>query len=442
MAGNKLSGLHLPRGVLIWGSLAVLLALGSLTTLVDFASLSGRETRRANEEGQRAIIDPNTGLVALNTKKDTPAFDVAAEADAPPPAAATHEAAVPAAHEEHAAAPPPTEQPAPPAEMPATPAPAAVSTAPVASPAGLEALRTTPASDALPASTRSAQSLVAAPAREITEMVEGLAIPKRGDKDVTAATLYARPFTRKADQHLLTIVITDVGLSPASLPLIMNLPREVTLAFSPYTRSSAEAIASMRNAGFETWVTLPMMGARYPQDDPGPLGLINTMPSEEVRRRLREVLAATPGAVGVVFPTDEAMSSKYESFLPVMKDIESRGLYMLSTHPTRSLGQIAKEATLQEDMRRSDSILDPTPDSAQIQSKLSGIVDAIKAQDSFILVTSARPQTLELLRDWFSRTTLEEPIMLAPLSAHYKEIAPEAPPAAEEKPAGGHGGGH
>lgn len=468
MAGDRKFRLPRPQGAVLWAPIAALLALGTLTTVIDLLSVPQQETARAVAERQRYTVNPSTGEVVLAREDgtaETPAeeFDVAApeapelstqeepaaeHAEAAPKEEAAEEAA-PApedAHaektEESASAEEPSAEPAAetPTEPPAdTPAPVAASEPPP--PAGLPTLRTTPVmTDIATSVPRSADSLVPAPAREITETVDGLALPKRGDKGVTAATLYASPFKRKPEQVLLSFVVVDAGLNPQSIGLLLGMPKEISVAYSPYARKENAYSEQMRAMGHEVWTMLPAMTDRYPNDDPGPLGIISRMPAEEAIRRLREVLAAIPGSIGVVLPSNESLAAQKGGLASVIAELNTRGLFLLSTHPSRGLDHLTSDRTAMPMMHRADLLLDPEADESQIRSKLAGLIASATEKGEYLVVLSARPQTLELLRDWLKETKLEAPITLAPLSAMYQPKVEAAPK--EEAPADdGHGGG-
>lgn len=432
MAGPRFSHLRLPTGAPLWATLCGLLVLGILTTVLDLYAAPLAEQARANASNQRAIIDPATGTVSLGAGNSsaTDTFDVA-DATTPPTAAEDPAPATDPASE----TPPNVSDPAP------TPDPIAASeTGGGALPAGLEALRTTAEPVSTPIITRTRESLVIAPAREITETVDGLTLPKRLQSGASPAVLYAHPFNRTAEQHLLTFLITDAGMDAQSLPLILALPREISVAFSPYARAPQASIETLRNGGFEVWAMAPSMGERYPQDDPGPLGLIASLPTEELLRRLRQVMSDITGSVGFVLPPDESLSDHSKAFTPLLAEIAQRGLLLVSSHPTHSLEQLSRDKKLQEIIRRSDMLLDPEPNAADIEAKLAGLLATAQAKDTFVVTLSARPQTLRILGKWLEKNTLPAPVVLAPMSAHYQpKEAPPAPEAPAES--GGHGGG-
>ncbi len=304
-------------------------------------------------------------------------------------------------------------------------------------PAASTGLRTEPITVNLTAPTRTKDSLVMAPAPEVTEEIDGMKLPKRGDKDVTPAKLYAHPFERKPDQVLISFVVLDAGLDPQSIGLIMALPNEVSIAYSPYGVKRNPYTEHLRASGHELWAMVPTMNDSYPADDPGPMGLVSRMPAEEIQRRTRMILAALPGTVGLVLPANETLSLHGESLKPALDEMETRGLLMMTANIGRPLDQLTRDEKQREHLRRADIILDPEPDETQIRSKLAGLLATAKEKGELMVVLSARPQTLTLLSEWLQEVKLEAPMALAPLSAMYvPSAAPEAAPAEE---GGGHG---
>lgn len=420
-----LHALHtrLPRATLLWAGLCLLLTLGLLTTLADLTSLPGAELRAANSNGQRVIIDPVTGTVSGTAKPaDSQPFEVSEgeEIDSAPDSESSESSSAE-----------PTQEAEVPAEEPVA--------APAGAPADAPTLRTDAQKVDLPQSASSHESIVAAPAPEITETGKQL-LPKRGEKGSTASALYAKRFQRQESTSYITLLLTDVGFNDATLAQILKLPREVTVAVSPYALDPKPQITLLHMAGYETWGMLPAQSSRYPQDDPGPLGLVRGQGDKEQLKRLKQVMSSTLGAAGLVLPPDEAFTEG-EEFPAILKEVDGRGLFLLSTHPGRSVAQLTKDAAIAEHIRRADLALDGTESTAQFTSKLAGLKELAREQGKLIVVATARPHTVELLAAWLEDAGLGSDVALAPLSAMYGPDKPPPPPEpVEEKKSSG--GGH
>lgn len=430
MAGKGFMRLPSVPSVLPWFLLSALLIVGATTSLKDLMHLPLSQTREANLRGQRFVANPMTGEILMEVRAKGAkgdGFDVAKPSEKP--------------------AEPPTEKPAStPETAPTQAADANASTSPAKPadasmadenlPASTPLLRTTPSVEAeLTMPAHSKNSLVRAPAPEVTETVDGMQLPKRGDKDASPAKLYARPFRRNGKQVPLSFVVMDAGVDVQSIGLLMNLPPEVSVAYSPYARGNNYS-EHLRAAGHEVWTMLPAMSEHYPNDDPGPMGVIAKMPTEEITRRVQMVMAAVPGSVGLVMPANENISTQKDGVLPILSEVEKRGMLLASTHPTRSLEQFTKDPKLSAILRRADLILDEDADESQIRSKLAGVLDSAMEKGEYLVVMSARPQSLNLLKDWLSVTKVDAPVVLAPLSALYQ---PKDAPEVKAEDEGGHG---
>jgi polysaccharide deacetylase 2 family uncharacterized protein YibQ len=413
MAGKRNIRIPSPNPLTLWAAFAALFSLGLLTTLVDLLALPAAQTKLAYEQRQRFTVQPLTREVSLGatSSEQNPdsAFDVGTKDEAPPPADAEPEEI-----EDDPFVPPDDTDPAP--EAAVQPAPTPDATLPEGSPV----LRTQPVAMPLGDIQRTKTSLVAAPAPEVTEIIDGKKLPKRGENEVIPSRLYAHPFKRKPEQVIVSFVVMDAGVDAQSTPLLMNLPPQVSIAYSPYTRAAESSSEHMRARGHEVWTMLPVMGERYPADDPGPFGLIAKLPADAMLERVHNSLAAVPGSVGVVLPPDEALSQQKAGLVPALKEVDARGMLVVSTNPTRSIDQIVPEKAMRPLLRRADLVLDPTPNDSQIQSRLAGLVDAAREKGEFMVVLSARPQSLEILRKWLAENPLPEPLQLAPLSAFFQ----------------------
>ncbi|MBN8543855.1 MAG: divergent polysaccharide deacetylase family protein [Alphaproteobacteria bacterium] len=425
----------------VWVGLTVLLTLGVLNTIVDLVGVPAAQTSLALQSQQRVVIDPKTGAVsgADRPKASSPqaapkeasaeTFDVGkAEKKATPPKVPAQKPITPEGD-----VPRPTEPVQPSNE-------ASEEILPDDAPA----LTTAPSGTNIKSVARTKDSLLSAPAPEVAEITPEGALPKRGKgKDVTPAMLYSRNYVRKDDVATIHFVVLGLGFSSDIQLLAQELPPEVSFAFSPYGESLSQAIEAARNDGHEAWIDLPVQTEGYPQDDPGPLGLIATLTPDSFDKRLNVILRTVVGAVGVIFPNDETLSGTATVFSNTLKSIDSRGLIALSTHPKRTISELANEKEIKKILAKSDLVLDDVPNESVIKSKLAGLIDSAKERGQLIVLLHARPQTLILLKNWLTRN-MQEGVELAPLSAVILRPAPMLQPGdveAAPKPAAGHGGG-
>jgi polysaccharide deacetylase 2 family uncharacterized protein YibQ len=445
----KIPGSPATRAWFLWVAMCVLLSVGILSTVLDLFAVAPAQRELAQKAEQRVMIDAKTGKIlgadvapadvkpaaaAPVTPDPVPETKPVAEPDpapaptpeatsATPPAPAAQAtpeaAATTPAFDVGEAAPAPTEAAASPATPPTgtAPTPAAEPAAP-ALVSGDSAPMLSSASDdaATITSTVSKESLISAPAPEVSEKTPEGILPKRGENQVTPAQLYSRHFAPQPKTFPLHFVVLGVGFSTETLALARQLPLAVSFSFSPYAPHLSKALEASRNDGHEAWMDLPVQSVGYPQNDPGPLGLIASLTKEDFTKRLNKMLIAAPGIVGVVLPQEESLSAAPAIFTDLLDALDKRGLLMLSTHPKRRIQELGTKAGLQDIIVRSDVMLDDVPSEAAIKSKLAGLIGQTRERGRLVVTLQAQPQTLTLLAEWLKTAKLQD-VVLAPLSA-------------------------
>lgn len=432
----KIPGSAATRAWFLWVAMCVLLSVGILSTVLDLLAVAPAQKTLAQKLEQRVTIDAKSGKI-LGAKMPQPSTQPAPAR--PDPVAKAKPVAEPAP--EPAPAPEAAPTPAPAAEPAPQTTPEAAATAPAfdvgesvpapaetvpstkvgADPATASGdsapmLSSTSDSTATITSTVNKESLITAPAPEVSEKTPKGILPKRGENQITPAQIYSRHFSPQPKTFPLHFVVLGVGFSTETLALARQLPPAVSFSFSPYAPHLSKALEASRNDGHEAWLDLPVQSVGYPQNDPGPLGLIASLPQEDFIKRLEKNLIAAPGIVGVVLPQEESLSATPAVFTDLLDSLDKRGLLVLSTHPRRRIQELGTKAGLQDIIIRSDVMLDDVPSEAAIKSKLAGILEQTRTRGRLVVTLRARPQTLLLLSKWLETNTPQD-IVLAPLSA-------------------------
>ena len=417
---------RLPRGNVLWVILCVLLGLGAISSVLNLMREPTREQARAVAVAQRLVYDAQTATLIgggkphaenAKTKNAAPkhdvSFDVADEEDATAPAGADAPAAT---------------------DTPADAGTPAANAAPEETSAQGEALNTTPAAALRPVA-RNDESLVPAPAPEISEQSEFGPVPKISG-DNSAAKLYARRYQAKEGTMSLAIVVTGLGFSQEALAIALSLPKDISLSFSPYAPTLSKHIEVMRNGGHEAWVDIPTQTPDYPATDPGPLGLIASLPERDMQTRLLRMLAVSPGVVGGIFAPNETLSEFPSAMKPILTAFADRGLMVLFTAPERasSLPPIPQKLRA----RVVDAWLASSPSRALVNSELAGLLAATQQDGTYIMALEGTPQMLRLLKAWSEKIPPVSPVKLVPLSALYAKHAEVKPPPKKEEAPKGH----
>lgn len=229
--------------------------------------------------------------------------------------------------------------------------------------------------------------------------------------------LYAAPFADGEPRPRIAIVFVSLGLSDgATEAIIQQLPGAVTLAFSPYSRKLPDWIARARAKGHEVLVELPMEPLNYPEDDPGPLALLDDRPIEDNVTRLEGILDRAEGAVGVAaqmgsrFTGDEALMG------PILEALGERGFLYVdnSTSPASVIPALSERIAVP--IVINDHYLDTEASRIAIDGRLQQIERIARSEGSAVAFAMPYPITIERLLAWIP--TLEaKGFVLAPVTA-------------------------
>jgi polysaccharide deacetylase 2 family uncharacterized protein YibQ len=229
--------------------------------------------------------------------------------------------------------------------------------------------------------------------------------------------LYAAPFTDGEPRPRIAIVFVSLGLSDgATEAIIQQMPGPVTLAFSPYSRKLPDWIAHARAKGHEVLVELPMEPLNYPDDDPGPLALLDDRPIEDNVTRLDGILDRAEGAVGVSalmgsrFTGDEALIG------PILEALGERGFLYVDngTSPASVIPALSERIAVP--IVVNDHYLDTEASRIAIDGRLQQIERIARSEGSAVAFAMPYPITIERLLAWIP--TLEaKGFVLVPVTA-------------------------
>jgi len=228
--------------------------------------------------------------------------------------------------------------------------------------------------------------------------------------------VYARPFNDANPSPLIALVFTELGMSRAKTHKVLQLPGEVTLAFSPYAEGLDEWVRQARAGGHEVLLEVPMEPPSYPSDDPGPRALLTSLGPTQNLDRLDWLLGRFQGYVGIM----ESMGGRFATsplhLEPVLDALKRRGLMYVDRR--RSASAVSSGMANDIDLLRvgAEIEIDFDPAPREIERRLVAAENRAQRTGSVVLVAHPYPVTVNAVRDWLG--TLEEKAMvLAPLTA-------------------------
>jgi polysaccharide deacetylase 2 family uncharacterized protein YibQ len=254
-----------------------------------------------------------------------------------------------------------------------------------------------------------ASPLPPAPVPDLVRMTSGGPLPVIAPDGRAPWQTYARPFTDAAGRTRLAVIVSGLGLGKAvTEAAISRLPADVTLSFSPYAKDVTVWLKKARDAGHEVMLDLPLEAARFPERDPGPLALLQSLSDAKVKERWEAVLTKGAGYVGVLAAAGSPMI-RSDRFKPVIEDMRSRGLLF-----------VGDASGLPEDVKQQPAF---APVALTVDGQFRAAIDArfdlaatqARTRGKAAVVVPALPVTIEQLSRWLGR--IDKGTVLAPVSA-------------------------
>lgn len=239
---------------------------------------------------------------------------------------------------------------------------------------------------------------------------------------------YAYPFDRTDARPRIAILLVDVGLQAGLLEQAMRrLPGSVAVAFNAYTPHLDQQLASARQSGHETLLSVPADGTDPAVYDPGPGALRSSLSAAENIQRLRLIMARAAGYVGLVLDPRTAILAFTNLEGPLLTEAQQRGLLLVSgntefTRMGQAQGSPVVDITL---------LLDRELDPSRMDALFAELEQRARENGAVVATTALYPFMIERLAAWLP-TLADKGIALAPVSATLADLPPADTPSPAE----------
>jgi len=197
----------------------------------------------------------------------------------------------------------------------------------------------------------------------------------------------------------LALVVVGLGANRDAVLQLRALGRPLAAAVRPELPEATWVAGEARRAGMEVLVDLSLEPYRHPGVDPGPGGLTMAMPVEDLGPRVVSQLQKVPGAVGAIHHLGSRMTEDRTRMRAVLAPLAERRLLYVDTL-TSNLSVAHDEARrLGIRALRRQAIVDPAAGEGAQRAALEGGAAVARRRGEALIVASADPVTLRLLRD-------------------------------------------
>jgi polysaccharide deacetylase 2 family uncharacterized protein YibQ len=220
----------------------------------------------------------------------------------------------------------------------------------------------------------------------------------------------------EADGPRIALVIDDLGQNLEPLRQLGELGIPLSIAILPQLEHTAQTVRECRRLDFEILLHLPMEPRDAGEKNPGPGALLTSMSPETIRTRLREALAAVPGAVGVNNHMGSRFTTDPQALGVVMPVLKEAGLFWLDsrTAPQSLAYDLALGAGLAAADR--DIFLDAETDPASVRRQVERLIELARKRGSAIGIGHPHPATIAVLTA-MREELLESGVTWVPVSA-------------------------
>jgi polysaccharide deacetylase 2 family uncharacterized protein YibQ len=129
----------------------------------------------------------------------------------------------------------------------------------------------------------------------------------------------------------VAVIIDDIGFDLRIVKELAGIPAPIAFAVLPHTPHAVEAARLLHAAGKEILLHLPMEPRSYPGESPGAGAMMADMDEGEIRRQIREDLAAVPFVSGVNNHMGSRFMEDEARLAIVMEELRAKGLFFVDS---------------------------------------------------------------------------------------------------------------
>lgn len=214
---------------------------------------------------------------------------------------------------------------------------------------------------------------------------------------------------------MIAIVIDDSGHDRATTRRLADFDGVLTIAFLPYVENLGEQAGTVREAGHEVLLHMPMEPLN-PELDTGPNALRLDLDEDEFAARLAWNLARLDGYVGINNHMGSRFTADEPSMRQLMATLAARGLLFLDSRTTTLTVGAQTAAAAGVPYLKRDVFLDNEASSAHVTAQLRATEAVAQRQGFAIAIGHPHDWTMSALEAWAPQARARG-FTLAPLTA-------------------------
>ncbi|MCD6152010.1 MAG: divergent polysaccharide deacetylase family protein [Deltaproteobacteria bacterium] len=213
----------------------------------------------------------------------------------------------------------------------------------------------------------------------------------------------------------IAIIIDDMGMNTPIAKQFIQLSFPLTFSIFPYAPHSLEVAKLFHEAGQQIMLHVPMEPHGYPDVDPGPGALLDSMNDQQLLSRFRKELSAIPGIVGINNHMGSKLTENRHIMALFMNCLHDEPLFFIDSRTIA--GTVAFDEALKAGIPagQRDVFLDNIQDEQYILTQLRKLIAIAKIKKTAVGIGHPYPETVAALRR-VGQLTQESRVTIVPVS--------------------------
>ena len=218
----------------------------------------------------------------------------------------------------------------------------------------------------------------------------------------------------------VAVIIDDIGFDLRIVEELAGIPAPIAFAVLPHAPHAVEAARLLHAAGKEILLHLPMEPHSYPGESPGAGALMADMDGGEIRRQIREDLAAVPFVSGVNNHMGSRFMEDEARLAIVMEELRAKGLFFVDRRTTADSRGRESAGRARVRFAARDIFIDDAPGYAAALENLTGVFRQERRNGApLLMIGHPHMETVRAIRDALPFWQ-KEGVKVIPVSAYLR----------------------
>ncbi|MCK4379450.1 MAG: divergent polysaccharide deacetylase family protein, partial [Deltaproteobacteria bacterium] len=213
----------------------------------------------------------------------------------------------------------------------------------------------------------------------------------------------------------IAIIIDDMGMNTSIAKQFVQLSFPLTFSIFPYAPHALEVAQLFHEAGQQIMLHVPMEPHGYPDVDPGPGALLDSMNDQQLLSRFSKELSAIPGIVGINNHMGSRLTENQHIMALFMNCLHDKPLFFIDSRTTA--GSVAFDEATKAGIPagQRDVFLDNIKDEQYILAQLRKLIAIAQIKKTAVGIGHPYPETVAALRR-VGQLTQESRVIIVPVS--------------------------